>query len=126
MDSAVLIYTLKDRDDVRLLSFDYGQRHRKELEYAVNLADDLNLKHDIVDLKSVGKLLGGSALTDESIEVPHGHYAEENMKVTVVPNRNQIMLSIAAGVAVAEKRERIVIGVHAGDHDVYPDCRPEF
>jgi len=65
-------------------------------------------------------------LTDSSVEVPHGHYAAETMKATVVPNRNMIMLSVAAGLAVAEGAKVIACGVHAGDHAIYPDCRPEF
>jgi 7-cyano-7-deazaguanine synthase len=73
----------------------------------------------------VGHLLSGSALTDD-IEVPHGHYAAENMAVTVVPNRNAIMLSIAYGVAVARGARLVAAAVHAGDHYVYPDCRPQF
>jgi 7-cyano-7-deazaguanine synthase len=70
-------------------------------------------------------LLKGSALTDD-ISVPHGHYAASNMAITVVPNRNAIMLSVAYGVAVAEGAEVVATGVHAGDHFIYPDCRPEF
>jgi 7-cyano-7-deazaguanine synthase len=79
----------------------------------------------VADVSSVGRLLSGSALTDD-IEVPHGHYAAENMAVTVVPNRNAIMLSIAYGVAVARKAALVACAMHAGDHYVYPDCRPQF
>ena len=79
----------------------------------------------IVDISGVGRLLSGSALTDD-IEVPHGHYAEETMAVTVVPNRYAIMLSIAYGAAVADGAQLVAAAVHAGDHFVYPDCRPAF
>ena len=79
----------------------------------------------VLDLTKLGKQLGGSALTDD-IDVPHGHYAHENMRITVVPNRNMILLAAAGGVAVANNMEKIATAVHAGDHYVYPDCRPEF
>ncbi len=89
------------------------------------IANHLNTPHIILDLKSLGAQLGGSALTDD-IDVPHGHYAHENMKITVVPNRNMILLAATGGVAVANNMRRIATAVHAGDHYVYPDCRPEF
>ena len=126
MDSVTLAYLLRSEGyDLHLLSVDYGQRHRKELEYARSCAGRLGAIFHIADLSSVGGLLKGSALTDD-IPVPHGHYAAENMAVTVVPNRNAIMLSVAYGVAVAEEAELVATGVHSGDHFVYPDCRPEF
>jgi len=137
MDSTTLAYMLKaNGNDLHLLSFDYGQRHRKELVAASRLADILGADHHIVELGTQSKvdevllplssLLKGSSLTDESVPVPDGHYAEETMKATVVPNRNAIMLSIAYGVAVAEGAETVAFGAHAGDHAIYPDCRPEF
>lgn len=126
MDSTVLIYYLHHEDyKIHALSFDYGQKHKKELDFAKLTATKLGIQHDIVDLSSITKLLKGSALTD-NIEVPEGHYASENMKTTVVPNRNAIMLSIAFGVAVAEDSEIVATAVHAGDHFIYPDCRPRF
>ena len=79
----------------------------------------------MADISGIGRLLSGSALTDD-IDVPHGHYAGENMAVTVVPNRNAIMLAIAYGVAVARGARIVSAAVHAGDHYVYPDCRPKF
>ncbi len=127
MDSVTLAYLLKNKGyELHLLAFDYGQRHKKELGFAEMCADDLDANISVVDLASVGELLGGSALTDKSIDVPNGHYEAENMRVTVVPNRNAIMLSIAYGVAVAEGAENVATGVHAGDHFIYPDCRPRF
>lgn len=126
MDSVTLAYLLASEGfSLHLLSFDYGQRHLKELEYAKLCAERLDAKFDIVDISGIGRLLKGSALTD-SVPVPHGHYAAPSMAITVVPNRNAIMLSIAYGVAVAEGAEVVATGVHAGDHFVYPDCRPEF
>ncbi|WP_338673893.1 7-cyano-7-deazaguanine synthase QueC [Streptomyces sp. SCSIO 30461] len=127
LDSAVTAYKLRDEGvAVSLLSFNYGQRHVKELAHAASLADQLGLSHDIVDLTSLGRILGGSALTDPAIEVPHGHYRAETMRSTVVPNRNAIMLEIAAGAAVAAGADAVAFGAHSGDHAIYPDCRPEF
>ena len=83
------------------------------------------IRYIIIDISNISQYLSGSALTDD-IDVPDGHYAEENMKTTVVPNRNAIMLSIAFGVAAGEKSSAVAAAVHAGDHFIYPDCRPEF
>jgi 7-cyano-7-deazaguanine synthase len=119
-----LAYALaQEGNDQELVSFDYGQRHAKELGYAALAADRLGYRHTVVSLPHV---LLGSALTDGSIEVPLGHYADETMRATVVPNRNAIMLSFATGLAVARGAEAVALGVHAGDHPIYPDCRPEF
>lgn len=109
-----------------LLSFDYGQRHRRELEAAARIARHYGAEHHIADLTSVGALLVGSALTDMSVDVPEGHYAAESMRSTVVPNRNAILANVAAGVASARGADVIALGIHAGDHAVYPDCREEF
>jgi len=126
MDSVTLAYLLKGQGyDLHLLSFDYGQRHKKELQFARQCAEDLGARFTLVDLQSVAQLMTGSALTD-SIPVPDGHYAAPNMAVTVVPNRNAIMLAIAYAAAVSEQADIVATGVHAGDHFVYPDCRPEF
>lgn len=126
MDSVTLLYHLLNRDyQVQMVSFNYGQRHKRELEAAAYFAREFNLQHTILDISAIGAHLKGSALTD-SVDVPHGYYAEENMRQTVVPNRNMIMLSVAGGVAVAEGAELLATGVHAGDHFIYPDCRPEF
>lgn len=126
MDSVTLAYLLASRGyTLHLLSFNYGQRHVRELEYAARCAADLGAQHTIIDLSSITPLLSGSALTD-NIDVPEGHYAAPNMRLTVVPNRNAIMLAIAYAVAVAEGATMVATGVHAGDHPIYPDCRPEF
>jgi 7-cyano-7-deazaguanine synthase len=127
LDSAVLAYHLRaDGWELRLLSFDYGQRHARELDFARRLATQLGARHDIVDVRSAGALLSGSALTDDAVEVPEGHYTDETMRATVVANRNAIFVSMAVGVAVAEGAGAVGLGVHAGDHTIYPDCRPEF
>lgn len=108
-----------------LVSFDYGQRHRKELDFAAACAKRLNVAHSIIDISALGRHLSGSALTDD-VAVPDGHYAEETMKITVVPNRNAIMLSIAFGLAAAQQADAVALAVHGGDHFIYPDCRPGF
>lgn len=128
MDSAVMVtHFLHLGHTVDTISFDYGQRHRKELQFAALFASSCGLRHDLVDLTRLRYLLAesGSSLVSDT-EVPEGHYAQENMKKTVVPNRNMIMLSIAGGIAVAREAGSVGIGVHAGDHFIYPDCRPEF
>ena len=127
MDSSTLAYLLAHQGyHLHAISFDYGQRHKKELESASAIAHALHAEHTLIDLRKIGSHLTGSALTDETVEVPHGYYAAENMRLTVVPNRNAIMLSIATGIAVAEGAEMVATAVHAGDHYIYPDCRPEF
>lgn len=109
-----------------VISFDYGQRHRRELEFAEECAERLGAKWLLVDLTSVTEHLKGSALTDSSVSVPNGHYAKETMKKTVVPNRNAMMLSIGFGIAAAHGCDTVATAIHAGDHFIYPDCRPEF
>ncbi len=126
MDSVTLLYqVIAWGYKVHALSFDYGQKHKKELEYAKTQCEAVGADHIIVDLSPLNALLK-SALTDKDIEVPEGHYAAENMKATVVPNRNSIMLAIAVGHAVSLNAQRVFAGMHSGDHPIYPDCRPEF
>lgn len=126
LDSVSLAHVLAARGDLsRLVSFDYGQRHRKELDCAAACARRLGVPHHLIDLRPLGAALSGSALTD-AIEVPDGHYAEETMRITVVPNRNAIMLTIAYGIAAANGDAAVATAVHGGDHFIYPDCRPAF
>jgi 7-cyano-7-deazaguanine synthase len=152
MDSSTLLLRcLKEYDSVTALSFDYGQKHRVELERAQSLVDYVNnnptrifahdelpngyISHSLVNYRVI-KLDGlvdllNSALVTGGDEVPEGHYAEENMKATVVPNRNKIFASITQAVAlsIADKTGEqcdIAMGIHAGDHAIYPDCRQEF
>lgn len=130
LDSTTLLYyaqkKLTDKEELYALSIDYGQRHRVELEHAARIASAIDVPHQVVDLRSITKFLGGSSQTDPSVPVPHGHYAEESMKATVVPNRNMIMLSVAIGYAESLGGGSVLFGAHAGDHAIYPDCRPEF
>lgn len=126
MDSVTLLYLLLAEGYKPIaVSFDYGQRHSVELELAKHHADYLDVEHKVVDITSVKALMQGSALTDD-IEVPHGHYAADNMKATVVPNRNMIMLAIAGALAVSKQAVCVAAAMHAGDHPIYPDCRPTF
>lgn len=126
LDSVTLAYTLAaDKRLAGIVSFDYGQRHRTELSCAETCARDLNAPFSLIDISGIGAHLSGSALTD-SIEIPEGHYREESMKITVVPNRNAIMLSIAYGIAAARSLAAVAAAFHGGDHYIYPDCRPGF
>ena len=126
LDSVTLAYSLASEGwKLHLLAFDYGQRHKKELQFAEQCARNLDCEYSMVDLSSLRNVLHGSALTDD-IDVPHGHYAAPSMSITIVPNRNAIMLSVAYGAAVAENAELVATGVHAGDHFIYPDCRAPF
>ncbi len=126
LDSVSLAHRIAaEQELLGLISFDYGQRHRKELDFAAACAARLGVFHEIIDMRGIGSRLTGSALTDD-LDVPDGHYAEETMRVTVVPNRNAIMLSVAFGVAAARNADAVAIAVHGGDHFIYPDCRPGF
>ena len=127
LDSTVLATQMKrDAGETRLLSIDYGQRHAKELEHSQRVAMHLELPHEILKLPQLGAILGGSSLTDKSLALPEGHYAEESMKATIVPNRNMILLALAGGHALSLGFDTIAYAAHAGDHTIYPDCRPEF
>jgi 7-cyano-7-deazaguanine synthase len=126
MDSfTVLNRALTDGKEVFALSFDYGQRHVKELACASKVCKRLGVNHKVVDISSINQLLAGSSLTDD-IEIPEGHYEAESMKSTVVPNRNMVLISLAVAYAVSVSAEQVYYGAHSGDHAIYPDCRPEF
>ncbi len=127
LDSTTLLYSLKaDNHEIYSLSIDYGQRHSIELQYAENTVRRLGIPHRMINLKSVAQLFHDSCLTNQSLGVPEGHYEEEKMRLTVVPNRNMILLSIAASWAISLKADTISYAAHSGDHAIYPDCRPEF
>jgi 7-cyano-7-deazaguanine synthase len=136
MDSSTLLLKcLKEYDSVTALSFDYGQKHRVELERAQSLVDylsknDYKVTYKQIQLNGLVDLLD-SALVTGGADVPEGHYAENNMKATVVPNRNKIFASITQAVALSVANRTgencdIALGIHAGDHSIYPDCRQEF
>lgn len=132
LDSTVLLHHLCDlaerdgRGEIRAISVNYGQRHARELEWARWQCDLLDVPLMVVDLSVLREVLPGSSQTDSNVPVPEGHYAEESMKATVVPNRNMILLAVAVGHAIAYKLDAVAYGAHAGDHAIYPDCRPEF
>ena len=150
--STLLLHLLANNYEVTCLSFDYGQKHNVELERAKDLVKYINnnptrlfhhdhapngfeeiyplVKHQVIKLDGLSELLN-SALVTGGEEVPEGHYAEENMKATVVPNRNKIFSSIIQAVALSITEQKntecaIAMGIHAGDHAIYPDCRQEF
>lgn len=126
LDSTTLLYRLlADGHDVKCLSIDYGQKHKKEISSAKYFCEKLGVTHEIANLSDVTKLISSSALTS-NMDVPEGHYEEESMKATVVPNRNMIMLSIAIAWAINDKFDYVAYAAHNGDHAIYPDCREEF
>lgn len=126
MDSfTVLNRALRDGKEVYALTFDYGQRHVKEIACASSVCKSLSVPHKVIDISAINQLLAGSSLTDD-IDIPEGHYEAETMKSTVVPNRNMILLSLAVGYAVSVDASQVYYGAHSGDHAIYPDCRPEF
>ncbi len=126
MDSFTLLHkALAEGHAVHALSFNYGQRHVRELDCARTVCESLGIPHRVIDIRALSEVMAGSALTGE-VEVPEGHYEEDSMKSTVVPNRNMILLSLATGYAVTVEAQAVWFGAHGGDHAIYPDCRPEF
>jgi 7-cyano-7-deazaguanine synthase len=151
--SSLLLHLLANGYEVTALGFDYGQKHKIELERAKALVEYINsnplrfihadrapggfeeiypkVKHQVIKLDGLQQLLN-SALVEGGKDVPEGHYEQDNMKETVVPNRNKIFASLiqAAALSIATKGEKqtcaIAMGIHAGDHAIYPDCRQEF
>ena len=127
LDSTVLLYDLLARGtQVHALSIHYGQRHACELTLAAALCARLGVPHQVADLRALKPLFGSSSLTNDAHAIPHGHYTEDSMKSTVVPNRNMLLLSVAAAWAAALKADAIAYAAHSGDHALYPDCRTEF
>ena len=127
MDSVAAFYDAQERYEVvAALSFDYGAKHNhKEIPFAAYHCKRLGVEHRIIRLDFVGELFKSDLLKSGG-QIPDGHYEEETMKSTVVPFRNGIMLSIAAGFAESKGAQGLVIAAHAGDHAIYPDCREEF
>ncbi|GEK46094.1 7-cyano-7-deazaguanine synthase [Bisbaumannia pacifica] len=127
MDSfTVLHQALAEGLEVHALSVDYGQRHHRELDTARRVCQALGVPHQVVDLRAIHGLVDASALTDTAQALPEGDYAADNLAATVVPNRNMILLSLALAKAINIGAEEVRYGAHGGDHDLYPDCRPEF
>ncbi|MBK8038526.1 MAG: 7-cyano-7-deazaguanine synthase QueC [Verrucomicrobiaceae bacterium] len=127
MDSVTALHWARKEHEVAgAVSFDYGSKHSpKELPYAKWHCEQLGVPHDVISLDFINQLFT-SDLLQSGGEVPEGHYADENMKKTVVPFRNGIMLAIACGIAESREAEGLVIAAHAGDHAIYPDCRESF
>ena len=125
MDSTTLLYDR--RDEIALaISFDYGSNHNaREIPYAEMHCKRLGIEHITIPLDFMHKYFR-SSLLEGADAIPEGHYAAENMKSTVVPFRNGIMLAVAAGVAESRNLTKLLIANHGGDHTIYPDCRPEF
>lgn len=126
MDSFTVLHkAIEEGKEVYPLTFNYGQRHSKEIVYAANVCKTLNVGHKIVDISAINQLMAGNSLTDD-IDIPEGHYEEDSMKSTMVPNRNMVLLSMAIAYAVSLDAKAVYYGAHSGDHAIYPDCRPEF
>jgi len=126
MDSFTLLHLARAQGcEVHALSFNYGQRHLRELDAARAVCEAEGIPHKVIDIRAMSDVMAGSALTSD-VEVPEGHYQEGSMKATVVPNRNMILLSLATGYAVTVGAQAVWYGAHGGDHAIYPDCRPEF
>lgn len=125
MDSITLLYDHKD--EIALgISFDYGSNHNaREIPFAKMHCERLGIKHITINLDFMHQYFK-SSLLDGADAIPEGHYADDNMKSTVVPFRNGIMLSIAIGIAESNDLDQVFIANHGGDHTIYPDCRPEF
>ena len=125
MDSITLLYDHKD--EIALgISFDYGSNHNaREIPFAKMHCERLGIKHITINLDFMHQYFK-SSLLDGADAIPEGHYADDNMKSTVVPFRNGIMLSIAIGIAESNNLDQVFIVNHGGDHTIYPDCRPEF
>jgi 7-cyano-7-deazaguanine synthase len=125
MDSYTVLHAAVRRGhEVHALTFDYRQRHRREIECTRKVCAELGVPHKVVRV-CLDELADHSALTGD-MAVPHGHYEEETMKQTVVPNRNMVLLSLAGAYAVNIDADAIWYGAHGGDHAIYPDCRPDF
>jgi 7-cyano-7-deazaguanine synthase len=127
MDSVTALYEAGVKYDVAgAVSFHYGSKHNeREIPFAAYQAKQLGVPHRVIHLDFIGELFE-SDLLKRGAEIPKGHYEEQTMKKTVVPFRNGIMLSIAAGYAESKEAHGLVIAAHAGDHAIYPDCREEF
>lgn len=126
MDSVTLLHDYKERIAVAV-TFDYHSRHAEhEIECARWQCEQLGIRHLVIEVDFMEQYFKSSLLKNGFEEIPEGHYAADNMKSTVVPFRNGIMLSIAAGIAESEALEYVLMANHSGDHFIYPDCRPEF
>lgn len=126
-DSFTLLHHALDQGiEVECITFSYGQKHIKEIDFAKENCKRLGLSHTLIDIGYPESIFGSSSLIDEATDIPHGSYKEESMKSTIVPNRNMIFISYAIAYSIAHDIDEVWYGAHAGDHFIYPDCRPEF
>lgn len=128
LDSTTLLYHLRaEGHEVKALSADYGQRHRQREGHAAEvIAGLLGIERRVVDLRPLSAFFGANSLSDSSVAVPEGDYSEESMKLTTVPNRNMILLSVALAWAASLKFDAVAFGAHGGEYTPYPDCQPAF
>ena len=125
MDSVTLLYDYQERIALAI-SFDYGSNHNaREIPFARMHCERLGIPHHVIPLDFMSTYFRSSLLSGAD-DIPEGHYADENMKSTVVPFRNGIMLAIATGMAETNDLSYVMMANHGGDHTIYPDCRPEF
>ena len=128
LDSTTLLYFVKNQypnEVIGTITFDYDQKHKKEIQSAIQTCIKLVVPFQIFSMKAFSSL-APSSLTTEGVEVPEGHYQADSMKATIVPNRNMVFISLAIAYAVGKGASAVYLGAHAGDHEIYPDCRPEF
>lgn len=126
LDSTTLLYDLLDQGhEIFAITYYYGQKHLREIGCAKRICEKLNVDHKIVDISDLRDVMY-SSLTAKEAKIPEGHYEDENMKLTVVPNRNMCLISIAVSYAIGKQADYVYYGAHSGDHAIYHDCRPEF
>ena len=126
LDSTVVLYYARSiHDQVHALSVNYGQRHERELMHAEHTCAAMQVPHMVLDVSRLGPFLS-SSLTQGDLPIPHDDYELSNITSTIVPNRNAILISIAVGVAISAGDMHLYLAIHSGDHDLYPDCRPDF
>ena len=126
-DSYTLLqHALNQNFSVDCITFSYGQKHIKEINFAKQNCNEHGLKHTLIDIGDPASIFGSTSLVDVDNKIPHGSYKEESMKSTIVPNRNMIFISYAIAYSIAHDINEVWYGAHAGDHFIYPDCRPEF
>ncbi len=130
MDSTTLLYELIKKykaQNIKAITFLYGSNHmRQEVRAIKTTCSKLKVEHEIIDLRPIFKNFKSALLKNDKEKIPYGHYEDKNMKKTVVPFRNGILLSIAVGIAESNNIKEIYYGAHAGDHAIYPDCRKNF
>jgi len=127
LDSTVLLYAISTvENSVEAVGVDYAQRHNRELDFARQSCAKLGVPFTLLNFPSLGYALRTSSQTNPAVPVPEGHYAEESMKATIVPNRNMVLLALAGSLAIDREMDRLAYAAHAGDHAIYPDCREEF